>query len=260
MKKSIIILLLFLLTQFVCAGVASLISRLSVGSSISTDAPIPFIPEIYGVALFFGNIVLVALLWLLGLIRHRPFSSALPIRRLGEAVSGTLLLAFGLSLLGTLFRLPDNGMTDVFASMRHNPFCLLLLCFVGPLAEEFVFREGMMRNLMTRSLSPVRAAAVCALVFGLVHGNVAQALPAVVLGFVFGIFYMCTQDIRLCGLVHVLNNTFAVLLLFFPQVDTFVQALPVTVQAAAGVVLVGAASVLLADWWRRTQGAYTKKR
>lgn len=249
MKKAAFIVILFLLTQLVCAGVAQL-------SGHAAD------PEIFGTTLSFGSIVLVALFRATGLVRRRFCPVAMPVRlgRSAEAVAGALLLAFALSLAGALAGLPDDGMTEVFDAMRHNPFCLLLLCVVGPFTEEIVFREGVMRQLMLRRLSPVWAAAVSGVVFGIVHGNAAQAFPAATLGFVFGLFYWRTGNVRLCAAAHILNNSFAVLLLFFPTADAAIQSWSPVCQAALAAVLAAMALALLADWWRGTRLPVKKER
>lgn len=252
MKETAVILLLFLLVQVVCAGAAQLFGGATATPSAPGTPALPFSPTAYAVALFFGEMVLVVLLGLFRLIRRRPVTALRWTRHHTVAVAGMLLLGLGLSVLDSLIGLPDNGMNDLFGTMLRNPLCLLLLCVVGPLTEELVFREGILRSLVQRGISPVTAVAVSALLFGLVHGNAAQALPAVALGFALGLFYLRTRDILLCGVAHMTNNTIAVLLLMRPEAEAAVTGLDVQIQIAVCVLLSLTGVALLANWWCRS--------
>lgn len=249
MKKAAFIVILFLLTHFVCSGVALLLNR-------AADA------EFLGTVLFFGYIVLIVLLWATGLVRKDFGAVSRPVSRIRstEAVVAMLLLGFSMSIVGELVKLSDNGTTDVFDAMRHNPLCLVLLCVLGPLTEEIVYREGTMCSLMLSGLSPVWAAALSAVVFGLVHGNAAQAFPAVALGFVLGLFYWRTGNIRLCAVAHILNNSLAVLLLYFPTADDAVRSQTPAFRIALAAGLAAVALALLADWWRGTRFSEKRER
>lgn len=252
MKETAVILLLFLLVQVVCAGAAQLFGGAAETPSAPGTPALPFSPTAYAVALLFGEMVLVVLLGLFRLIRRRPVTAPRWTRHHTVAVAGMLLLGLGLSVLDSLVGLPDNGMNDLFGTMLRNPLCLLLLCVVGPLTEELVFREGILRSLVQRGIPPVTAVTVSALLFGLVHGNAAQALPAVALGFTLGLFYLRTRDILLCGVAHMTNNTIAVLLLMRPEAEAAVTGLDVQVQIAVCVLLSLTGVALLAHWWRRS--------
>ena len=83
------------------------------------------------------------------------------------------------------------------------------------------------------------------MVFGLVHANWAQAVPALVAGFVFGILYIRADDIRLCGVAHVLNNTLAMLLLFFPAAESYMVAMNLALQLIVGAFLFIGGGVLV---------------
>ncbi len=137
-----------------------------------------------------------------------------------RAVMGVLLLSVAVSQVSDIFSLPDGGTAELFEGMRRSPLCLLLICFVGPLTEELVFRAGIVRCLSLRGLQGWVAAMVSAAAFGAVHGNLAQALPAFVIGVVLGLLYLRTGDLRMCLPAHVANNVLGVALICFPSLES----------------------------------------
>ncbi len=260
MKRSVIILLLFVATQLVCAAAAMLFENFStlIGGQSIASANLSASPVMMGQALFFGNFVLIALLAALKLIR-RPFSFRADSRfEKGGAwmLPAMALLAVGLSFLLQPLALPDDGSMAMFAAMKHNALCMLLLAVVGPITEELVFREGIQRSLSASGLPHVWAAAATAVLFSLVHGNLAQAIPAVLLGFALGLLYIKTGNVRLSCAAHVLNNTLALLLLHFPQTEAWLADNAAFSALLGALLFVGGASMLV-FWWRKTPVAHS---
>lgn len=149
------------------------------------------------------------------------------------AVVAFLFFALGISFLLEPFGLADNGMNETFDAMKRNPYCLALLCLVGPLTEELVFRAGISRSLFRSGLPQWAAIAVSSLAFALVHGNLAQGIPAFILGVILSWLYFRTGNLRLCLPAHIANNTVAVVLLYFPETADISS----TVQLASGGVM-----------------------
>ncbi len=260
MKRSVLILLLFVATQLVSAAAAMLLENFSTiasGQSLAS-AGLTASPVMMGQALFFGNFVLIALLAALELIR-RPFSFRADSRfEKGGAwmLPAMALLAVGLSFLLQPLALPDDGNMAMFAAMKHNVLCMLLLAVVGPITEELVFREGIQRSLSASGIPHIWAAAATAVLFSLVHTNLAQAIPAAILGFALGLLYIKTGNVRLSCAAHVLNNTLALLLLHFPESETWFSDTP-TLSVLLGATLFVCGASLLAFWWRRTPVAHS---
>ena len=73
--------------------------------------------------------------------------------------------------------------------------------------------------------------------------NLSQAIPAIILGTALGLHYFRTNDLRLCLTAHVLNNTLAVVLLFFPELETSLASIstPILATVAAVLIVAGAA-------------------
>ncbi len=145
-------------------------------------------------------------------------------RMTGVDRPGLTLFWVALFTLGTLepfqwmeeqmpFQLPDS-FAQLFNSMMRQPLGFLAIGILGPIAEEMVFRGGVLRQLLVifRNRSPWVAISVSALIFGAVHGNLPQFIHATMLGLIIGWLYVRTGSI-LPGLVlHWVNNAMAYIL------------------------------------------------
>ena len=268
MRKSVGILLVFLLFQIISSSSALLIAGVSMKDVQEMS---PEMQQTFNVTLCYamlvGNVIMMGVLWVLKYVRKNPFRSfsideteencktsesfgnTIPSHQntseqVSETVSTTqdvtgqisetiqttqdvteqiadtavvkscksvhlglmsyiwavaafLLFAFSLSFVLTPMNLNDGGSTSLFESVKTNPLCLLLLCFVGPLGEELVFREGIMRQLLVSRHSPIVAAVGSSLMFALFHGNLAQGVPAFLSGIMLGYLFLQSGDIRL---------------------------------------------------------------
>lgn len=256
MKKSLIILVLFLLGQVVCGALVSVWLSWKYAPQAVSLAELPSAERAvaFGCALFFVNVLLVALLWIFRLIRRRdelprPLP---PLRGWPWALLAVLSLLSGLSLGLLPLDLDDGGMTEAFSAMRSNPLCLLSLCLVGPVTEELLFREGIQRHL-TMKWPPAAALFVSAAVFAAVHGNWAQGVPAFLFGCLFGFFFLRGGDVRISALGHILNNTLGVLLLLFPQVEVHLRTAAPVWLVGSGILLCAVAVVFSMKWAKKQE-------
>lgn len=244
MKKSLLILLLFLAVQIVAPIVAFVLSNLN--SLLNNDPSVlqefNIEPILLGRAMLVGDLVLIGLLALLKLMRpvkgqvFQKTDKSL----LGWTLLGTLLFSLGLSWLLEPLQLTDNNTMELFEGMRSDVLCLLLLMFIGPLTEELVFREGILRSLLEKQWSAWAAALTAAVLFAIVHGNLYQAIPAAILGFVLGLFYLRSGNLNLCFTAHAINNGLAALLLYFPEWETALTFTPL-ISVGVGLVFCAAA-------------------
>lgn len=240
---AIIVFLLFLAVQLVASLGALLFSNLD---KLGTNFPIDQLtvsPVAAGISLLVAEGLLALGLWLwfykfefsvrkksqnnpelLGIFKFHPLKrdlSTRPIRwyHILFAIVGVLQVAIGLSALLENFQLSDNGSQAIFQEMTHNAFCLLLLCVVGPLCEELVFRVGILRPLYRHRVPALLAACISALAFAVVHGNLLQGIPAFIIGFILGLLYLRTGSLWLCLPAHIANNTFAVIFMEHNEVE-----------------------------------------
>lgn len=263
MTRAILTFLLFLMVQIIGSAVALLFGNLDRIGQGTPLIQLPVSPEASGISLLLFEFMLcLGLGWYYSWTDRRtsPFpDGAAPNRRpvsspvrisagsSAMAIVGTLCLSMALSALLTPLHLDDQGAQLLFDGMKHNALCLLLLCFVGPLCEELVFRRGVLEGLMQSGWHPLWAVMVSSLAFALVHGNVMQMIPAFVVGLVLGLCFLRTGNLRLCLPVHVANNVLAVVLMFFPGIEARVGAFSATWCVIGGLVLFAVGVILI---WR----------
>ncbi len=101
----------------------------------------------------------------------------------------------------------------------------LILNFIAvsvfaPIFEEWLCRGVVLRGLLTK-MRPGWAIIVSALFFAVLHMNPWQALPAFLLGLLFGYVYYRTGSLKLTMLMHFTNNTMA---LIFSRIPSFAEA------------------------------------
>ena len=104
---------------------------------------------------------------------------------------------------------------------------LISVSVFAPLFEEWLCRGLVLRGLLGR-MKPVWAITVSALFFAVLHANPWQAIPAFILGALFGYVYYRTGSLKLTMLMHCANNTLSVFLSKIPQfqdAETFMDVL-----------------------------------
>lgn len=128
------------------------------------------------------------------------------------AILGAVFIIFYTDLLSELMALPDE-MGEVFNSMAMSVVGALSIGLIGPIVEEFVFREALLGSMLKYGMNKWVAISASALVFGLIHANPAQIPFATMIGFIFGVIYYKTGNIVITSILHVLNNSVAVLMM-----------------------------------------------
>lgn len=95
---------------------------------------------------------------------------------------------------------------------------LLSVSIFAPLFEEWLCRGLVLRGLM-KHMNPTGAILVSAAFFAILHMNPWQAIPAFLLGILFGYVYYRTGSLKLTMLMHCVNNTFSLLLSKIPGLE-----------------------------------------
>ena len=247
----LLILMLFLMAQVMastCAIVQLNLSNLANGRDLNPMLLLVY-PKVYVLWMLIWDLILLPLLWVTKVVRRNCLTAGchtaprLTPSYVASMLAAFFLLVFGNSALATVLDLPDEGISQIFMAVKDAPFAWLTLCLVGPLVEELIFREGIARQLRSLGMRTFWAALLSGAAFGMVHMNLAQAIPAIILGTALGLYYFRTNDLRLCLTAHVLNNTLAVVLLFFPELETAFSGIsaPILSTIAAVLILAGAA-------------------
>ncbi|MBQ7634761.1 MAG: CPBP family intramembrane metalloprotease [Bacteroidaceae bacterium] len=246
MKRAILSLALFFAVQML-AALAAAAYMLACGKEILADTDAFAIAV--GNALLFGNIFLVAILAVRPLRRvgtHTITNRFLFDRRnIILSALAILILALGETMFLAPLGLDDSDTERLFAAMTTSPLCLINIIVAGPVAEEFVFRRGMLGGLLARGIKPWVAVFASALCFAAVHGNLTQAPPAFISGMLLGIVYIRSRSLMPCVVAHIANNTGALLSLAYPAMeDTLVSQHP-AVLLGGGLLLAGIAFALV---------------
>ncbi len=164
----------------------------------------------------------------------------------------TLATAFVVEPVAAL--LPDMPahLEAALEAMTKGPLwaSLLSVSVFAPFFEEWLCRGLVLRGLMSR-MKPIWAIVVSAAFFAVLHMNPWQAVPAFILGLLFGYVYYRTGSLKLTMLMHCVNNTFSVLIgrvPAFSEAETFMDVLSPWAYAgvyAACVLMLAAAVVIV---------------
>jgi membrane protease YdiL (CAAX protease family) len=139
----------------------------------------------------------------LGVRRFRP--SAL--KWMGAAIGAYLLFAAFYSLL-----IVQPEQKDIAEGFGSWPVQVLLIVIAAPIGEEICFR-GMLFGGLRRSLTRIPAALIAGLIFGGLHAltGISAVPPLIVFGFILCLLYEKTGSIVPGILLHMLNNSVALL-------------------------------------------------
>ncbi len=150
-----------------------------------------------------GAATLGEALWRLG-VRRFPASAFLWML---VAVIGYLVFA---ALYASLILEPEQE--DIASGFGPVPIQIALIVFGAAIAEELCFR-GMLFGGLRERLPRIPAALIAGLVFGVLHAftGLSAVPPLIALGFIFCLLYEKTGSIVPGILLHMLNNSVALL-------------------------------------------------
>lgn len=139
----------------------------------------------------------------------------------------TIAAAFIAEPINTL--LPDMPeiLEKALEQLTEGPLWVsfLSVSIFAPLFEEWLCRGLVLRGLL-RKLNPASAIMVSAAFFAILHMNPWQAIPAFLLGLLFGYVYYKTGSLKLTMLMHCVNNTLALITSRIPSLadaETFMD-------------------------------------
>lgn len=132
----------------------------------------------------------------------------------------TLALGFVTDSLNAIMPETPEWFENAMAQIMDAPVWITLISvsIFAPLFEEWLCRGVILRGLLQKT-HPVSAILVSAVFFAVLHMNPWQALPAFILGALFGFIYYKTGSLKLTMLMHCVNNTFAVVFSKIPSLE-----------------------------------------
>jgi membrane protease YdiL (CAAX protease family) len=136
----------------------------------------------------------------------RPFRPS-ALKWMAAAVGAYLLFAIFYAAL-----ILEPKQEDIAEGFGPIPLQILLIVVAAPISEEICFR-GMLFGGLRQSLPRIPAALVAGLVFGALHAltGISAVPPLVAFGFVLALLYEKTGSIVPGILLHMLNNSVALL-------------------------------------------------
>lgn len=133
------------------------------------------------------------------------FSTNLKVNRdLGIIV--LTIISYQLLIAPTILILTKHFSPNHFSIAGHGITYLTGAVLVGPIVEELIFRGMILNGMLDHYQSTRKALFVSALIFGLAHVKIMQAIPAFFWGLVFGYFFYRTKSILLCIALHIVAN------------------------------------------------------
>ena len=152
-------------------------------------------------------------------LRWSPFSRSYMQKRPWAVLIWTALLALGSIPLSDAFssltnvKMPADAL-QLLTTLVTHPWGWIAVGVLVPIAEEMVFRGAILRTLLNLCGHRWRWGAIVlsALLFGVVHGNMAQMLNATLMGCLLGWLYYRSGSIAPGIVFHIVNNSVAVLL------------------------------------------------
>ena len=103
----------------------------------------------------------------------------------------------------------QKELKELFAAIPktipNNILLFLAVAIFAPLLEEFLFR-GLLQNSLMPMMPAAAAILISAAIFAGVHMDKMAFAPIFVLGAAFGYLYHVTGSLRVCILMHMINN------------------------------------------------------
>ncbi len=105
-----------------------------------------------------------------------------------------------------------------FTSFWQFLLSFLVIAVIAGIGEELIFRGLIMRKLLLGTGNPHIAIWVSAFIFAAIHFQFYGILPRMMLGVLFGYFYLWTGNIRVPIFAHIFNNGLAVTIMYLHNI------------------------------------------
>lgn len=193
----------------------------------------------------------------LGLIlfRRRPACSAPALPMTAGDTATALLIALGgcmgvnfvSAYVATLlenFGIPQaEGVTAMDATLQSLLLNLVVLALLPALLEEWMFRVCILQTL--RRYGDRLALVLSAVLFGVIHGGIAQSVFAFFVGLILGWLAVATGNPRNAVLLHFVNNALSVCLQYATLRLSEPLAMLLNAAVIYGILLVGIITLVI---------------
>lgn len=172
------------------------------------------------------------------------------------AILGAVSVTFFLDYMNEVMGLP-NLMENQFIDLSNNFVGILGIAVLGPICEELIFREAFMGYMLRNGGEKWLAIILSAVLFGVIHMNPAQILFASAIGLIYGLIYYKTGNVVVTSILHILNNSFSVVMMLIYGEKTKEMTLTSEVGTAGAIILatIGLAVCILClkSFWKNAK-------
>ena len=188
-----------------------------------------------------GQIMMGIYLWKAGYIstKKETWSLVSAPYLLGSAVA-ILTSGFVVSSLMSLLDWIPNIMEQSFDILQSGWGGILTIVIIGPVLEELLFRGAITKALL-QQYDPPKAIFISALLFGIIHINPAQIIPAFLIGILLAWTYYKTGSLIPGIFMHILNNSLSVYISYkYPDaehMDDLISGTPYLLVLSGAVLL-----------------------
>ncbi len=137
-------------------------------------------------------------------------------------ILATLAAAYATDAINYVMPPIPEWLEKAFRDMTSGNFWVNFLCvsIMAPFFEEWLCRGMILRGLLYESkIKPFWAIVISSVFFAIIHMNPWQAIPAFILGCLFGYVYYKTGSLKLTMLMHFANNTMALVAARIPALE-----------------------------------------
>lgn len=167
-----------------------------------------------------GQFMMAVYLWKAGYISTKkatwsPVSATYLLCSVVAMLSSGFVIAWLMTMLDGI----PNIMEQTFDILQSGWGGIIAIAIIGPVLEELLFRGAITKALL-QQYNPTKAILISALLFGVMHINPAQIIPAFLAGILLAWTYYKTASLIPCILMHIVHNSLSVYLSFkFPEAD-----------------------------------------
>lgn len=232
MKKSILLVLLYLLIQAIAGGALSLL--VIQWSGINREIAII-------IALLVSDVIMAGILVQQGYLADKRLLHPTTAKYLWWTLIAGISAIFISDTISTMTDFMPNWLESTFTNMEGTWLGILAIAIIGPILEEMLFR-GAITSVLLKTYTPKKAIIYSALIFGIFHINPAQILTAFLLGLLLAWLFYKTHSLIPGILIHILNNSLSVYFSrIYPEADTLADimgSVPYYICLALAVLLV----------------------
>ena len=238
MKKSILLVLLYLLIQTLVGGVLTLL--------VSQWSGVDRVSVII-IALFVADVVMAGILIQQGYLSDKQLIHPTTAKFLYWTFFAGISAIFISDTISTITDFMPNWLENTFTNMEGTWFGVLAIAIVGPILEEMLFR-GAITSVLLKAYTPKKAIIYSALIFGIFHINPAQILTAFLMGLLLAWLFYKTHSLIPGILIHILNNSLSVFFTrTYPGADTLADLMG---WESYGICLILAIALLTFSIWQ----------